>query len=142
MIKLDWTLLVQLAIFLSFVAYLNFALLQPMARYLARRKDTLEQQRSSGGNRDADLENLRKEYFEKVNGAREDMLSRRTAARRETLTVQNGILEEARKDANGELEAAEADLAKEIVAAKERLSRDSRALAASISTKVLGRACQ
>ena len=142
MIKLDWTLLVQLAIFLSFVAYLNFALLQPMARYLARRKDTLEQQRSSGGNRDADLEKLQSEYSEKVKAAREEMLSQRTAARKETMATQNGLLEEARNDSSRELEAAEAELAKEIDDARERLVQDSRSLAASISTRVLGRACQ
>ncbi len=141
MIKLDWTLLVQLAIFLSFVAYMNFALLKPMARYLARRKATLEQQQSSGGTRDAELEKLQKEYSEKVNGAREEMLAQRTAARNETMNTQNDLLEEARTDANGEFEAAQADLAKEIAAARERLDRDSRSLATSISTKILGRAC-
>lgn len=142
MIKLDWTLLVQLAIFLSFVAYLNIALLRPMARYLARRKETLEQQQSSGGTKDAELEKLQKEYFDKVNAAREEMLAQRTAARRETMDTQNGLLEEARNDGNREFEAAQAELADEIAAAKERLGRDSRSLAASISTKILGRACQ
>jgi F-type H+-transporting ATPase subunit b len=142
MIKLDWTLLVQLAIFLSFVAYLNVALLQPMARYLTRRKETLEQQRTSGGSKDAELEKLQREYSEKVNAAREEMLARRTAARKETMSAQNSLLEAARKDAGRVLEAAEAELAAEIAAAKERLGRDSRSLAASISTKILGRACQ
>ena len=142
MIKLDWTLLVQLAIFLSFVAYLNVALLQPMARYLARRKETLEQQQSSGGTRDAELEKLQREYSEKVNAAREEMLAQRTAARKETMGTQNSLLEAARKEAGKELEAAEAELAAELAAAKERLGRDSHSLAAAISTRILGRACQ
>lgn len=142
MIALDWTFPVQLVIFLLFVAYLNFALLQPMSRYLARRKETLEQQRSSGGSKDADLETLRKEYAEKVNSAREELLAQRSAARKEAMATQSSILEDARRDANGELATAEGELEKEVAAAKERLARDSHSLAASISTKILGRACQ
>jgi F-type H+-transporting ATPase subunit b len=142
MIKLDWTLLVQLAIFLSFVAYLNAFLLKPMARYLARRKETLEQQRTTSGSKDAALEKLQKEYSEKVNAVREELLAQRTAARKETTGIQTGMLEEARKDANKELLAAEKELEKEALAAKEELGQDMRALAAAISTKVLGRPCQ
>jgi len=141
MIKLDWTLLVQLAIFLSFVTYLNVFLLQPMARYLARRKETLEQQRTTGGSKDAALEKLQKAYSDKVNDAREEMFSQRTAARKETMGIQSGILEEARQDANKELLAGEMEIAKEIAAAREKLSQDARTLASSISTKILGRAC-
>ena len=142
MIKLDWTLLVQLAIFLSFVAYLNVFLLRPMARYLARRKDTLEQQRTTGGSKDAALDKLQKEYTDKLNAARDEMLSQRTTARKEAMGVANGMLEEARRDANQELLDAEAELRKEITAAHEKLSEDTRALASSIATKILGRACQ
>jgi F-type H+-transporting ATPase subunit b len=142
MIKLDWTLFVQLAIFLAFVAYLNFFLLRPMAAYLARRKETIEQNRFKGGGQDTDLEKLRKEYSDKMNAAREEMLAQRSAARREAMDLQNSMLEEAKRDAGRDLAAAETDLQKEIAAAKERLSLESRALAAAISTKILGRPCQ
>ena len=142
MISLDCTLLVQMAIFLAFVAYLNIFLLRPMARYLERRKTTIEHLRSSGSDQDSSLENMQRSYREKIDAAHDDLLAQRTAARKEALDLQNSILEEAKRDAGAELERAEGELAKEASAARERLSAEIRALASSISHKVLGRACQ
>ena len=53
MISLDWTLFVQMAIFLAFMVYLNNFLLKPLAAYVARRKKTIEGLQESGGEQDA-----------------------------------------------------------------------------------------
>lgn len=142
MIKLDWTLLVQLAIFLSFIAYLNFMLLRPMGAYLERRKRTIEGMRSTGGEQVQELEQAHGEYSRKIAAAREDLLTQRSAARKEATDIQSSLLEEARKEANDELSRGEAELAGNFAAARSTLESQARALASQISEKILGRACQ
>jgi F0F1-type ATP synthase membrane subunit b/b' len=131
-----------LAIFLAFVAYLNAFLLRPMTRYLERRKRTIEEHHSTGGEQDVELESLRRAYEQKLDAAHEAMLSQRTEARKGVVEIQNSILDEAKKEAHQELTRAEGDLRKEASAAREKLADDGRALASLISSKVLGRACQ
>lgn len=142
MIKLDWTLLVQLAIFLAFVVYLNAMLLRPMGAYLERRRRTIDEQRSSGSDQDGELEGLRTDYSRRIAAARDEMLSQRSDARKEAMTIQSSILEEARKEANAELVKGEGELAGDITAARGILDGQARSLAALISEKILGRACQ
>lgn len=142
MISLDATFFVQLAIFLAFVFYLNSMLIRPMGAYLDRRKRTIEEQRSSGSDQDTELEELQSDYGRRISAARDEMLSRRTESRKEAMAIQNSILDEARKEANVELDKAEAELAGDIAAARGTLDSQARTLAALISEKVLGRACQ
>ncbi len=142
MINLDYTVFVQMAIFLAFVLYLNTFLLKPLGSYLQRRKDTIENLRASGGDQDSALEQLQKEYRQKIDAAREAMLEQRTTAKKEAVDIQNSILDEAKKEAGQELSKAEAELEKDTAAAKQRLSDESGALAAMITEKVLGRVVQ
>jgi F-type H+-transporting ATPase subunit b len=142
MINLDYTVLVQMAIFLAFVLYLNTFLLKPLGSYLRRRKETIENLRASGGDQDAALEQLQKDYRQKIDAAREAMLEQRTMAKKEAVDIQNSIIDEAKKEAGQELSRAEAELSKDAAAARERLSDESSALAAMITEKVLGRVVQ
>ncbi len=139
MISLDWTLLVQIAIFLSFVAYLNAFLLRPMGQYLERRKNTIASLRSSGGDSDTELETIQAEYSRKITAVREELLAQRSSARKEMVDIQNSLLDEARKDSHRELSRAEDELDREVAAARDALGQQARALASEISTKVMGR---
>jgi F-type H+-transporting ATPase subunit b len=142
MISLDWTLFVQMAVFLAFVVYLNFFLLRPMTAYLARRKATIEGLQESGGEQDAALKAVQEDYTSKLNEAHEEMLAQRTSARKEAIDLQNSILEEAKKESYQELSKGESELQKDIVSARQHLEREARALATAVSGKILGRACQ
>ena len=142
MINLDYTVLVQMAIFLAFVFYLNTFLLKPLGSYLRRRKETIENLRAAGGDQDSTLEQLQKDYRQKIDAARETMLEQRTTAKKEAVDIQNSILDEAKKEAGQELSTAEAELAEDAAAARQRLSGESSALAAMITEKVLGRVVQ
>lgn len=142
MINLDYTVLVQMAIFLAFVLYFNTFLLKPLGSYLRRRKDTIENLRASGGDQETTLERLQKDYRQKIDAAREAMLEQRTTAKKEAVDIQNSILDEAKMEAGQELNRAEAELAKDAAAARQRLSDESSALAAMITEKVLGRVVQ
>ena len=142
MISLDWTLFVQMAIFLAFVVYLNNFLLKPLSAYVARRKVTIEGLQESGEEQDAALEAIQKDYTLKLNEAHDEMLAQRTSARKEAIDIQNSILEEAKKESYQELAKGEAELKKDIVSARQNLEQEARALATAISGKILGRACQ
>jgi len=142
MIDLDWTLFVQMAIFLAFMVYLNTFLLKPLAAYVARRKETIEGLRDSGGEQDAALEAIQKDYTLKLNEAHDKMLAQRTAARKEAIDLQQSILEEAKKESYQELSKGESELKTEAASARQNLEQEARALATAISGKILGRACQ
>ena len=142
MINLDWTLFVQMAIFLAFVVYLNNFLLKPLSAYVTRRKETIEGLQESGGEQDAALEAIQKDYTLKLNEAHDEMLAQRTSARKEALDLQTSILEEAKKESYQELSKGESELKKDIVSARQNLEQEARALATAISGKILGRACQ
>jgi F-type H+-transporting ATPase subunit b len=142
MIDLDWTLFVQMAIFLAFMVYLNTFLLKPLAAYVARRKETIEGLRDSGGEQDAALEAIQKDYTLKLNEAHDEMLAQRTAARKEAVDLQQSILEEAKKESYQELSKGESELKAEATSARQALEQEARALATAISGKILGRACQ
>ncbi|MFC1657448.1 ATP synthase F0 subunit B [Candidatus Moduliflexota bacterium] len=131
-----------MAIFLAFVFYLNTFLLKPLGSYLRRRKETIENLRAAGGDQDSTLEQLQKDYRQKIDAARETMLEQRTTAKKEAVDIQNSILDEAKKEAGQELSTAEAELAEDAAAARQRLSGESSALAAMITEKVLGRVVQ
>ena len=142
MIDLDWTLFVQMAIFLAFMVYLNAFLLKPLAAYVARRKETIEGLRDSGGEQDAAREAIQKYYTLKLNEAHDEMLAQRTSARKEAIDLQHSLLEEAKKESYQELSKGESELKPAAASARQNLEQEARALATAISGKILGRACQ
>jgi len=140
MLDINWTFLVQLGFFLAFMLIVNLFLFRPMRGYLARRQRTLDNLRATAGGSASELAELSTEYTRKLSAIREENLSCRADVRKEALREQKAFLEEAKRQAILTVDAAEDELAKEVVAARAHLERETRALAAAISTKVLGRA--
>lgn len=140
MLAINGTFLIQLGLFLAFMAILNVFLFRPMREYRARRQRTIDGLRATAGGSDAALAALTADYSLKITTAREEIHTLRATARRETLELQKSMLEEAKRQAVIAIGAAEDELAKEITAARSYLAGESQALAVSISAKVLGRA--
>jgi F-type H+-transporting ATPase subunit b len=140
MLDINWTFFTQLGFFLAFMAIVNLFLFRPMRAYLARRQRTIDNLKATAGSSESALSEISSEYTRKLAAAREENLSRRAEVRRQALAEQKVVLDEAKRQAILAVDAAEDDLAKEVAAARTQLQHEARALAASISTKILGRA--
>jgi len=140
MLDINWTFFTQLGFFLAFMAIVNLFLFRPMRAYLARRQRTIDNLKATAGGSESALSEISSEYTRKIAAAREEILSRRADVRKQALAEQKAALDEARRQAILAVDAAEDDLAKEVAAARSHLQHETRALAAAISAKVLGRA--
>ena len=140
MLDINWTCLAQLGFFLAFMVIVNLFLFRPMRMYLARRQRTIDNLKATAGGSEAEIASIAAEYGAKIAAAREENLSCRADVRKEALREQKEKLDEAKRLAILAVDAAEDDLAKEVAAARDHLQRETRALAAAISAKVLGRA--
>ena len=139
MLDINWTFLTQLGFFLAFMAIVNLFLFRPMRAYLARRQRSIDNLKATAGGSSAALAEISGDYTRKVAAAREENLSCRADVRKQALSEQKTLLDEARRQAILMVDAAEDDLAKEVAAARAHLESETRALAAAISAKVLGR---
>lgn len=140
MLDINWTFLTQLGFFLAFMAIVNLLLFRPMRAYLARRQRTIDNLKATAGGSEAALSEIATAYTGKIAAAREENISCRADVRKQAMAEQKSMLDEAKRQAILAVDAAEDELAKEIAAARAHLERETRALAAAISTKVLGRA--
>jgi len=140
MLDINWTFFTQLGFFLAFMAIVNLFLFRPMRAYLARRQRTIDNLKSTAGGSESALSEISAEYTRRIAAAREENLSCRADVRKQALSEQKAILDEAKRQAILAVDAAEDELAKEVAAARTHLQQETRALAAAISAKVLGRA--
>ena len=140
MLDINWTLFAQLGFFLAFMAIVNLFLFRPMRAYLARRQRTIDNLKATAGGSESALAEIAGEYTRKIAAAREENLACRADVRKQALAEQKTRIDEARRQAILTVDAAEDDLKKEVAAACAHLERETRSLAAAISTKVLGRA--
>ena len=140
MLDINWTFLVQLGFFLAFMVIVNIFLFRPMLAYLARRRRTIDNLRATAGGSETALAELSAEYTRKLTAARDENLSCRADVRKEALAEQRAQIDEAKRQAILTVDAAEDELAKEVAAARAHLQREMRALAESISVKIIGRA--
>jgi F-type H+-transporting ATPase subunit b len=140
MLSINWTFLVQLGFFLAFMAIVNLLLFRPMRAYLARRRRTIDNLKADAGGSESALAELAAEYTRRMTAAREENLSCRADVRKEALAEQRAAIEEAKRQGILTVDAAEDELAAEVAAARAHLQREARAHAASIATRVLGRA--
>jgi len=140
MLDINWTFFTQLGFFLAFMAIVNHFLFRPMSAYLARRQRTIDNLKETAGGSESALSEISTEYTRKIAAAREENLSCRADDRKQALAQQQTVLAEARRQAVLTVDSAEDDLAKDVASARAHLERETRALAAAISAKVLGRA--
>ena len=140
MLDINWTFLAQLGFFLAFMAIVNVFLFRPMRHYLARRQRTIDNLRAAAGGSESVVAELVASYSRTIAENREEMLGCRASGRKDALANQRAIIEEAKRQAILEVNAAEDELAREVSVARAQLERDSRALSAAISAKILGRA--
>ena len=142
MIVPDYTLFIQMIIFLVALFFLNKFLFKPMIQVLEERKS-----KTTGREIEAkrlEEESIEKErlYLEGVRKARNEMAEVKMQLRAEGLKVQRQKLDQARAEANGHLASFREELQTEREAARAELVEQAQALSRVAVSRILGREIQ
>jgi F-type H+-transporting ATPase subunit b len=138
MIRLDWTIFIQMANFLITLVVLNYLLIKPVREQIAARKAL-----TSGYA--ADIEAFSSKASEKLSGYEAALAEARVQAgeARENIKAQGAaqeqeILHAAHTDAHAYLQSSRAQTAKEVQAAMKTLLSQVNDLAAKAGPRILG----
>ncbi len=140
MINIDYTLLVQAAVFILFVFLINRLVFRPVQEALARRRE------ATIGAQEKALrlqEKARKEQAlleEKLAQARLEAAREKARLREKIVAEQRAFLEKAKATIDSEIPGLRSQAMREMEKAEEDLKRDVESFARRMAGKVLGRA--
>lgn len=139
MLKVDYTLFIQIANFLFLVLVLNILLYRPIRGMLRQRK---EQMGSFQTSRDDYLDKSgqnEKELNENVVGARKEGFKTKEGFRLEALDAEKGMLQEAAASAGNEIEKAKENIKHDMANVRQSLEGELAQFSRELAEKVLGR---
>jgi len=139
MISLDWTIGVQLGIFLFSVLILNLLLFKPVLKTIAERDS-----RTRGNEEEAEALSKKTEikvhsYERRMTAARQRAAEERRRIAKEGAEEERALLERTRAESTKTVEAAAREVEAARDAARAALRQDVQALALEIASKVAGR---
>lgn len=139
MIKLDYTFVVQIVLFLALLFLLRRLLFTPFVALLEEREKKTEGTRSEATALMAEGERLRAEYESAVAEARDRGAALKEGILQEAQRARERILTEAREQAAVKLAAAREEVRQEMAKARQLAAREAEAIARQMAEKVLGR---
>jgi len=142
MVELNSTVWIQMANFLVLILILNFLLFKPVLQIIGKRNKKIEESREEVTSLDETIERKITQYEEKIRQARAEAAIQRDAVKDEGTEQGKEIIGTVRDEISQKLEGFKAQLQKETDAARDSLREQTRAIAAEISEKVLGRGVQ
>ena len=140
MLKLDYTLLIQIANFLILLFILNIVLYRPIRRILARRKGEMETfEKMIGDFQEKSVQN-EKELEEGRIGARKDGFIEKESLRTEGVEQEKWLVQEAISSATEKISLAKQDIEKQMATVSRSLESDAVDFSREVAEKILGRA--
>jgi F-type H+-transporting ATPase subunit b len=139
MLKVDYSLFIQIANFLVLLYLLNRILYRPIRRILAERAEQMStfentiadlQQKSA---RDADS------LEENMKGARKEGFDRKEGLRGEGLAEEKGMIQKATASAGERVGEAKAEIGRHVEDVRKALESDMGAFSQELAEKILGR---
>ena len=139
MLKVDYSLLIQIANFLLLLYLLNRILYRPIRRILAERAEQMNtyegtiadlQQRSA-----QDAESLE----QNMKNARKEGFDRKEGLRGEGLEEEKGMLQKASAAAGERIDEAKAEIERHVEGVRKTLEKDIGAFSQELAEKILGR---
>ena len=139
MLKVDYSLLIQIANFLLLLYLLNRILYRPIRRILAERAEQMNtyegtiadlQQRSA-----QDAESLE----QNMKNARKEGFDRKEGLRGEGLEEEKGMLQKASAAAGERIDEAKAEIGRHVEDVRKTLEKDIGAFSQELAEKILGR---
>lgn len=139
LIDIDWTAIVQFALFLALFALANRFLFQPYLQLRERRKAGIEGAREEADRMTAEADAKLASYEKEIAMARERAGEEGRKIRREGIAREAELTGAARAQAQAAIDAAQTTMRRETEAARAQLMPQAEALSRAISSKLLGR---
>lgn len=140
MIKVDWTLGLQIFNFLLLLYILNTVLYRPLRAVLAKRKETIEGDHGHARGLQQQIDEKMTSYQERLQAARVKGNEERTMLRAAASQEEAEILGAARQVATEKLQQLKVRVAAEADSARTALRTDVDAIATQVASRILGRA--
>jgi F-type H+-transporting ATPase subunit b len=142
MVELNYTVWIQMANFLALILVLNFLLYRPVLKIIEKRNKKIEESKEEVRSLDETIERKLAQYEEKIRQARAEAALQRDAVKAEGTEQSKEMIGKVREEISKKLEGFKAQLQKETDSARDVLREQTKAIAAEVSEKVLGRGVQ
>ena len=133
MVTLNFTIVVQLALFGLFVWVANRLILRPTLRVMDRRAETMEEDRVAAESDEAEAQSLESKYIAEMASARRAANVSVERARRDALDARNAALNERHKESDKAVAVVEAEATAEIEAQRGQFEDLARQIGEGIS---------
>jgi len=139
MVKIDWSLAIQIINFLFLIWIMNIVLYKPIRNMLLKRKSEVDglNKNIDGLSIEAGAKN--KEYDDGIRGARAEGMKRRDALVQDASTEEKGIIARINEDAQAEMAKVREQIAQDAEKVKTSLLKEVDMFANEIGKKILGR---
>lgn len=142
LIKIDWTILVQIVNFLVLIYILNIVLYKPVRGMLNQRKAKVDGLVGSVDATNRQIEDRNRAFEEGIKAARAKGQEEKEARLQSALQEEQNIVAEINTRAKEELAAVKAKIAQDTDAVRTALERELDTFADAIAQKILGRAAR
>lgn len=142
MVDIDYTLFIQLVLFLLLIWILNQVLYKPLLRIMERRKEILDKAQEEVRNVQETIDRRVAEYEEKIRAAKMQAMGQKGDLAKEGAEAAKAITDKAKAEIAAMMGEFQARLEKELASAREILRNQSVRISSEIAEKVLGRSIQ
>ncbi len=139
MVSLNYTILIQMAIFIALVLVMNKVLYQPFFRLMDERKRAVDGNLEEAKRLNQEAEKLLSQYEERLVEARQKAIRMVNEAKVRAVEEQREALAEVRREFEQTLTQLKAQLEREKEEARKKLRDTASFLAVLIAEKILGR---
>lgn len=139
MISLNFTLLIQMGLFLTLMVILNIFVFRPMAALLAEREKRIKDPGADAKGMEAEVEKMRIQYETTLNETKLKGIEERNRIRKEGSDREQEIIKSAQKASEEMMSELKGRIEKEVGDARNFLRVEASALSVNVSEKLLGR---
>lgn len=140
MISLNFTLFIQMGLFLALMLILNRFVFRPMAALLAEREKRIKDPGADAKGMEAEVEKMRLKYEATLNDAKMKAIEERNRLRKEGTDREQELVKAAYKVSEETISDVKGRIEKELSAARATLRIEAASLSASVAEKLMGRA--
>jgi len=142
MVEIDYTVFIQLVLFLLLIWILNQVLYKPLLQIMDRRKGVLDKAQEEVKTVQETIDRRVAAYEEKIRSAKMEAMGQKGDLAKEGSDAAKVITDKAKGEIAGLMGEFQAKLEKELASARDLLRNQSRVISLEIAEKVLGRSIQ
>ncbi len=139
MIEVNYSLLIQMGLFLTLMIILNKFVFKPMVALLEERERRIKDPGADAKGMEAAVEKMRLQYEATLNDAKLRAIEERNRLRKEGTDLEQDIVKGAYKVSEDTMAEVRGRIEKETSVARETLKAEVKSLSSSVATKLLGR---